>query len=239
MKTLILQSVAPVTPNWINRCIGSVISWAAQYGYAYLLTNDLEFFANVPESFKHLTPVQQSDIARLYHLGEALAEYDQVVWIDSDVLVFDPDNFNVPSFPFSFAREVIWWNRYGCMAPQISNAFMSFTRGSEDTLADYILRCHAAVDSGKPLDHCGLGADLLTGWVPLSNVLLTLGNFSPDIHRAIYAGNRGILKRARDGHGYDFAAANMMGSQVNTTERRAIIESAIDTLLETRGGVVN
>jgi hypothetical protein len=74
-----------------------------------------------------------TDLARLYALENALAEgFDQVIWIDADVLVIDPSRLCLASGGAVFGREV--WVQVGSMDDKkrlrvhrkIHNAFMAF-----------------------------------------------------------------------------------------------------------------
>src|SRR5690606_10192062 len=93
--TLVIQSCgARGRTGWLAACMDSVRHWAAARGYGYEFVGD-EIFGKVPpwylEKVADRRPVA-TDYARLALLHEALHEgrADRVIWLDADVLVFDP-----------------------------------------------------------------------------------------------------------------------------------------------------
>ena len=94
MKTLVLQSAADQRPEWMQRCLASVQSWAAVAHYEYLFLGD-DLFEFVPawylDKCGEKLPVA-TDLARLLWMQQLLREKaaDCVIWLDADVLVFAP-----------------------------------------------------------------------------------------------------------------------------------------------------
>ena len=111
MKTLVYQSFRTSrVPGWVSTCLGSVENWAAGEGYAYRFFDD-EIFGRVPswvmeKAGEHLQIA--TDLGRLILAREMLAEgFDRVVWVDADILVFDPDGLNLAiDQEYAFGREV-------------------------------------------------------------------------------------------------------------------------------------
>lgn len=93
MSTLVVQSFRHDPPEWIARCLKSVQAWAAQAGFGYRFVGDA-LFERLPAWAREKTAERlstASDLARVYLLSEFLEEgWERVVWLDADVLVFDP-----------------------------------------------------------------------------------------------------------------------------------------------------
>ncbi|MDH5447185.1 MAG: hypothetical protein OEY52_16670, partial [Gammaproteobacteria bacterium] len=75
-----------------------------------------------------------TDLARLYVLKNYLLQgYEQVVWLDADFLVFDPEEFVLPTSQYAFGREVwVQKDNSGKLRAykKIHNAFMMFNKGN-------------------------------------------------------------------------------------------------------------
>ena len=99
MRTLIFQSHAPKPPYWIERCTATVREWTAAKGYDYRLIGD-ELFEGTPPAIARKAPsvLPLTDLGRLLWTQRYLKEgYERVAWIDSDVVIFDPENFSIDS----------------------------------------------------------------------------------------------------------------------------------------------
>jgi len=111
MKTVVYQSYRTQNvPAWINTCLTSVQDWANGHQFDYRFYDD-EIFERVPPWFlekagKHLQIA--TDLGRLLLARELLDEgYDRAVWLDADILVFDPAGFSIPiTEEFAFGREI-------------------------------------------------------------------------------------------------------------------------------------
>jgi len=137
-KTIVLQSRAPEVASWVETCLGTVGEWAAARGFAYRLTGD-ELFDSVPKPLRQKAagrgPVL-ADLGRLRAARESLAEYERVIWLDSDVLVFDP-GFDIGADTggagCAFGREIwVQEDRRGRLEvrPNVHNAVCLFERGT-------------------------------------------------------------------------------------------------------------
>jgi len=111
MKTIVYQSYRTTrVPDWVSTCLCSVENWAAGQGYAYRFFDD-EIFQRVPswvmeKAGAHLQIA--TDLGRLILAKELLAEgFERVVWIDADILVFDPERLLLAiDQEYAFGREV-------------------------------------------------------------------------------------------------------------------------------------
>ncbi|MDP6952040.1 MAG: hypothetical protein QGF53_04695, partial [Alphaproteobacteria bacterium] len=151
MKTIVFQSFRDDRSGAIGRCLASVEAWAARQGYAYRFLGD-ELFDRVPDWFRERVAgdrLPMSDLARLVVARELLDEgWETVVWLDADVLVFDPENFRISlDDGYAFSREV-WLRRGGAdklLATEgLHNAVCAFARGNA-FLEFYIHACEAIV----------------------------------------------------------------------------------------------
>jgi hypothetical protein len=132
----ILQSAADARPDWVSRCMASVVDWSQQHGYRYHCTGDELFDWVTPElgaKLRDRTSIL-ADLARLRWIeAELSARGGLVVWIDADTLVVDP-SWRVPDSEHTFFGEECWvqptaersWRAY--QSPH--NAFMGFTAAS-------------------------------------------------------------------------------------------------------------
>lgn len=129
----------------------SVKKWAESKNYDYLFIDDA-LFNYVPEWFKehvHGMKLPQTDYARLLVAREKLeSDYDCVIWMDADILIFDPENFHLNiDVDYAMCKE-IWFdvnkfNQLKCSS-KINNAVMVFTK-TNHFLDFYIDACEKMV----------------------------------------------------------------------------------------------
>ncbi|HEY1695320.1 MAG TPA: hypothetical protein VGG39_24295 [Polyangiaceae bacterium] len=112
MKTVVFQSCRiENVPSWLSACQESVRRWTESQGHDYRFLDD-RFFECVPEWLRHKVrngKLPMSDYARLHHARAFLeGGYERAIWLDSDVVVFDPEAFSRNNGKRSFAvtREV-------------------------------------------------------------------------------------------------------------------------------------
>src|SRR5690348_16641774 len=100
-KVLVLQSCKPgARAGWLAECMESVRVWATRLGYSYEAIGD-ELFEGIPGDVRELLEgrgMNLADIGRAATARQRLASgvCDRYIWVDSDVLVFDPERFRVP-----------------------------------------------------------------------------------------------------------------------------------------------
>ncbi len=135
MRTLVIQSCSnKQRETWIKDCINSVIRWAKIKNYTYRLIDDA-LFTVVPEWYMQKVGARlpiAADYARLVFIQKALEEgFEQVIWLDADVLIFDP----ALAFDFSgtcaFGHEVWVQEREGKIEARtnVHNAVCVFRQG--------------------------------------------------------------------------------------------------------------
>ena len=111
-KTLVLQSAQSRRAQWLDTCLVSVESWAAQANYTYRFIGD-ELFDQVPEWYMHKVAGRMpiaSDLGRLLWIKNLLdqGEADTVVWLDADVLVFAPSLLRVEPVSSCLFGQELW-----------------------------------------------------------------------------------------------------------------------------------
>ena len=144
--TLVLQSHrSPLPHSWLRPCLDSVENWAKRNGFAYQFLGD-EFFEILSPWVIQKTSLQRviaTDLARLKWMQTYLSEYERVIWMDADFLIFAPDKFtllageNLPE-QYALGREV--WVQPECadsfphgklkVYKKVHNAFLLFERGN-------------------------------------------------------------------------------------------------------------
>lgn len=242
--TLVIQSHrTPLPYAWVGRCLDSVRDWCARNGHDYRFLGD-ELFAYVPAALLEKTrtqPVIATDLARLRALQAALAEgYCTVVWLDADMLVFDPAAFALHDADHAVGRET-WVQPDGQgrlrVYRKVHNAFLQFRQGAPflDFYADTAERLLARNEGTMPPQY--LGPKLLTA---LHNIVQlpvqeSAGMLSPAVCRDILQGEGAALELFRRGSAAPVAAVNLC---VSSCERGEVSEGdmvrVVDVLLAGR-----
>jgi hypothetical protein len=259
-RTLVIQSYRTHdVPAWLERCMGTVRDWADQSGYEYEFVDD-RLFDVVPAWYRercgrHRLPL--TDLARLLLLREALRarDYDFAIWLDADILVFDPAALRMEDVAsYALAREV-WMarNAAGALVKVlgVNNSVVAMRRGNP--ALDFLIHaCEAVVarHTERTLEHNSVGPQLLSALaraMPLP-VVSGAGLSSPALSMEL-AGTQTAIDTemlrvfARDSV-EPLAALNLCGSLVDVpvhglrlSERDLLV--AMDRLLQTRGAVIN
>jgi hypothetical protein len=185
-----------------------------------------------------------SDLARILAIKGLLREgWECVIWVDADVLVFDPDGFVFPaSDQMSLVRE-LWLERDRTetltLHKKVNNSVMVCPGGTNalDALEVVTLRTIAELDRPGKLD---AGTTMLTNRQAVQPVELLdcVGCFGPVIIRDLIRGRGGsALKMLQSAMSQPFGAANLCrslsvddggGGEVS----EAHLEAAVEVLLE-------
>ena len=142
-----------MTP-WLEGCRCSVQAWANSQGYDYLFIEN-ELFDEVPDWYMHKVadklPVA-SDLGRLQWILKLHQQYEAVVWLDIDVLVFEPEHLSVDfqGRDCIFGQE-LWLqinDSHLKTYRNVHNAYMGFRQGSSTLpfLIDTVTRLVKDVD---------------------------------------------------------------------------------------------
>lgn len=243
LKTLVYQSHAARVPVWILRCTASVRAWAARQDYAYRLLGD-ELFAGIPNavSNKAQSMLPLADIGRLMWAERLLREWDCVIWIDSDVLVFEPAGFVFDTTASAaVCREVLVdrGKAHEALSVRIAQnpTVLLFRRGAP-LLGKWLSAARREAERMKGFADAEFGRGMLrkiTAGRKLPEIT-TVGHFNAAILKEIY-GEPGeaidLMMRAAGGR---FAAANLCGHHAMPN---AVYERITARLEATEGGVVN
>lgn len=222
----------------------SVQAWAEGCGASYACLDDEEFFADVPPSLFELRWIQPAtDLARLLVARQLHEKYRCSIWIDADVLVFEPQRLKlpVPRGDAAFAREV-WLrrNKKGRVfcREQVANYACSFERGSR-MLREYIETCLDAPASAAADDRCFLGPTYLLARHSIEPLELIehIGSLSPRVLHALTQGDTSVLDTYRRALGSAIYAANLcLSFEGGRVDRQA--HSAVVADLAKNGGRV-
>lgn len=255
MKTIVYQSCpADNIPDWIGCCLGSVRDWAMDRGFAYRFDGD-EFFDVLPDAYRSKAagrgPVL-SDLARLIMARNLLGDgLNRVIWVDADVLIFDPENFTLSiEGDFAFCRE-IWVQPDGKGGVRtysnVHNAVAVFDSpgGFLEFYIDACQRIVERIEEGSMVNQIVgpkfLGAlHNMIGYPLIENV----GMLSPLVLRDIDAQGGPALDRLLKSIPVPMQAANLCSSLVGGVVdevdlRPELMMRAVDKLLKNRGGLLS
>lgn len=267
LKTVVYQSYRTAgVPAWIARCMGTVREWAASKGFEYAFIDD-RLFDYAPRWYRERVGGQVqlvSDLARLALAKEFLSGgFERSVWVDADVLVFDPSRFEIDAAEeYAFCREV-WIEKFSLRRAarsgfknlrlpglycrrRVNNSVAVFARGN--SLLDFYAHACARMVRGArgEISNLQVGTFFLTALdrkfaLP---VLDDVGLFSPLVLRDIVAGGGRCLKVYAEEFGAPVRAANLCASfsgreYDGVTVTESMYEAASRRLLETGGEIVN
>ena len=219
--TLVYQSFRKHdVPDWIQRSLESVQSWTKKEGYDYRFIDD-ELFEYAPDWYRRKVKdnVQLvSDISRLILARRFLSEgYERVIWIDADLLVFDPVHFSVETEEgVHFCRE-IWTdaNLEGNVIHQkkINNSICVFHRGNV-FLDFYIEACLKLVADRTEIPQVLVGTTFLTTLKEIYPFpeITNVGIISPALVHDLLTENKRFLTKYLEWHAAPMFAANLCGS---------------------------
>lgn len=250
MRTIVCQSYrTAAVPLWISRCLASVEKWAKLKGFDYELVDD-RIFDYVPADLFNKMKQHKgaaSNLARLQLIKNHLInQYDRAIWIDADVIVFDPEGFTIEiTESYAFCRE-IWLRNEIIWDEKVNNAVTVFTCNT--TFLDfYIEACHTVITKkSDKFERWDIGTTFLTtlySIVPFS-LVMSAGIFSPPVTNAILQGKEDIIKKYITLHRHPIGCANLCASFEKCPCDGYILDAAafnniIDILLTTKGHVVN
>lgn len=253
---IILQAYeGRTTPDWIARCMQSVQSWAASQGHDYRFSPLL--FDRIPEWFRrHCAPEigPLTDLGRLC-LMQALFDEgaEDVVWIDADVLVFDPENFHLPVRPgFLVIDEVtVGPGAQGepfASARGVNGAVLGASRGHalfgiyRDAIESLVRDCRPGA-----VPRTIAGPQLLTvlAQTHVMARLTSVGLFTPAILNDLVHGRDAMPRFFSQTFGHRVAAANLCHFYRDTLIEQqaptydAVMLKVIGCLLDSRGEIIN
>lgn len=251
-RSIVFQSFRQVDVSaWVTRCLQTVQAWAQAKGYEYLFMDD-KLFDHVPDWYQEKVQGQKqlmSDLARLILARELLAQgFERALWIDADVAVFDPDQFDLP-LTSAFCQEV-WVTRiaglFTCFRRKVNNAVAVFCPNN-GFLDEYIEQCQRIVRQKRgPFAMGEVGTVYLTkrhrrGEFPL---IRSVGLFSPILLQAIAARKERLIARYLRHMGSPIYAANLTLSYRNRAFRGVLMrdemyDDILEQILRTKGEIIN
>jgi len=227
MRTVVCQSFRTTSvPPWIERCLASVRDWSALCGHDYRFVDDA-LLDLVPDWYREkagATLPIVTDLARLRLIQALLADgHERAIWLDADVLVFDPKDFEIEATAsHAFGRE-IWVQSAGGTRLRtyrnVHNAISVFVTGNS-FLDFYADACEAVVRRHKPgMAPQIVGTKLLTAFHNLVGFALVddVGMLSPLVLRDVAAGGGAALERLCAETPGRIRAANLCASLVGRT----------------------
>lgn len=253
---LIIQAYEnTTTPAWIQRCLDSVKSWAETSGHDYRFSPLL--FDRVPAWFRDRCGPEIGPMTDLGRLCLMQHWFDQgaspVVWIDADVLVFDPRHLHIPPGLGFLAIDEITVGAGPDGVPvimdrSVNGALLGASRDNAmfGIYRDAIESLVRNAPAGR-LPRTIAGPQLLSTLAkqhPI-NCLTTVGLFTLPILNDIAQGVELMPRTFSQSFGHRVAAANLchffrdMVVAGDVPRYDAILEQAINRLLESRGEVVN
>ena len=249
-----VQSCPEPCPSWMGTCMRTVRAWAAHRGYRYLRVPDADCLAAVPAWFRDkagriIQPV--TDLGRVEAaIGCLRTGAAAAVWVDADVLVFDPHGFALPACDRAALTREIWLDRTGpagtpCCVERVNNSVL--VARDLGFLQPYRAAClRIARHCDGPLGKAAVGTHYLTDLHRRRPLPLVrhVGNFSPHLIRAVLRAEREILDSYRAVVGEPLFAANLCASYQNvdyfgTTLGAADYERLVEVLLDSAGAALS
>jgi hypothetical protein len=237
-------------PQWISRCMQSAREWAAMRGFDYHFVDD-RLFEYVPAELRARTQnkVILSDLARLLVGKELLAKcYQRVVWVDADVVVFDPHIWHLPTDSNYYFCHELWPSpvpggvKFDIRA---NNAVCVFSAGNP-FLDFYIDSCRRILESEHDSNQWMLGTRFLKavlGGYPVP-VLRNIGMLDLNMLEDLVRGSTKLLPMYVKAMGVPLVAANCCFSMTDTSDHgfkltEAVFAAAIERCIATKGEVIN
>jgi hypothetical protein len=252
LKTIVYQSYRTHgVADWLQRCMRSTQSWAATQGFDYRFIDD-RFFDCIPDWYRRGAGGNLqvlANLARIVVAKELLgAGYDRTIWIDADVLVFNPQSFKIDvSSEFAFCREVWMTSRWGAAIKdfRVNNSVTVFVK--DNSFIDFAIWAHEElVRRGTQILSHGTTTRLLTVLhqaTPLP-LLDNVGLLSPIVARDIISRDGALAREYAAAHGTPIYAANLGASLRGATLNGVTLADShfdfiVDVLDKDRGATFN
>lgn len=243
MKRLIIQS-APEgeSSEWLKACVHSVRMYAGHIGAAYRFQGD-SLFDLLPEQLRNKYDNQKvimSDLARILWMDQTFKRgtFDQIIWFDADMFVFNRTCLHPGNNSFEPGREV-WIDRCKDTGKlkafkKVHNAYLAVRRG-DTTLPFYIDAAMRMLERATlPLVPQFIGPKFLTALHNMVHfpVQESAGVASPAVLDDIIKGDRAALAMMKKGHEAPLAALNLCRSLMQDEARaiKVITRLEADTL---------
>lgn len=220
--------------SWMARCLASVEEWAGRQAYEYLFIGD-EIFETVPDWYLAKVagklPVA-TDYGRLVLIRDALkAGYDEVIWFDADLVIFDQSLELVFEGTCAFGHEV-WIQQPGLRLEARRNVHNAVCVFRQDCpVLPFLLHTVESLIRRVDADRISpqmVGPRLLNALHPLADFALLpqVGALSPAVVEDLVAGQGPALDLLRKESRVPLQAANVSAS-VNAPELAAAAVAAL------------
>ena len=237
-------------PQWINRCMQTARDWAALCGFDYHFVDD-RLFDYVPAELRARSQnkIILSDLARLLVARELLRKgYQRVMWVDADVVVFDPQAWELPTDSSYYFCHELWPNpvagglRFDFRA---NNSVCVFSQGNP-FLEFYIDCCRRILETQNEPSQWMLGPRFLKailGGYPVP-VLTNIGMLDFNMLEDLARGTTKLVPMYMKAMGKPLVAANCCFSMTDTMDHgfvltEAVFAAVIEQLIATRGEAMN
>ncbi len=236
-NTLVIQSHrSPLPYSWIEHCLESVRDWCVMNQYEYCFMGN-ELFDIVParllQKIRHQSVIA-TDLARLFILQDVLSrDYQTVIWLDADFLIFNAAEFVIPELPYAVGREIwVQHDRLGKLKvyKKVHNAFLMFRKANRflDFYAETAERLLLLNHGTMPPQF--IGPKLLTALHNVAQlpVLETAGVLSPLVIKDVIRGEGPALCLFMDNSLQVITAANLCAS---SCERDDVSDKEMEQLI--------
>jgi len=223
----------------------SVKEWAKLKGYDYKFIDD-ELFELAPDWYREKAEgdlLLITDLARLIMAKKLLQSgYERTIWIDADVVIFNPQEFNIKvNRQYAFCVE-FWINKpeqnYLGSKMNINNAMTIFTKNNS-FLDFYIHACMEIVRKKNGLKKTSVGTKFLTTmYTEFPFALIEhMGLLSPLMLKEFYLNEIDIKKVLHKVYKTPVYALNLCGSFRNVEKFDLVLtdqvyEGVIDRLFK-------
>lgn len=254
MKTAVYQSYRTEdVPVWIERCMASVRAWTHAQGFDYAFVDDA-IFERVPDWYRRKTNNSiwlNTDLGRLELAKEYLNDgYARAIWVDADILIFDPEAFQIDvTRDYAFCRE-IWIERTAQndikFKVSTNNSISVYVEGNA-FLDFYVHACHNIIGhKAPPFNGLEVGTRFLSNIhrTVFVRTLKDIGLFSPLVTHDMIAGDGTVVDAYINYAGRPIRAVNLCGSHVGKDYQgvcndEAAYDAVVDILTASRGEAVN
>ena len=204
----------------METCLTTVEQWSAEQGHEYLFIGD-EIFETVPQWYLakigNKLPVA-TDFGRLVLMRDALkAGYDEVIWFDADLLIFDQSMTLAFEGTCAFGQEV-WIQQPATRLEarrNVHNAVCVFRQGCP--ILPFLLHTVESLIRRVDADRIApqmVGPRLLNALHPLADfpLLPQVGALSPEVIADVIVGEGPALDLLRKESRVPLQAANISAS---------------------------
>ncbi|NQE35996.1 hypothetical protein [Microcoleus asticus] len=258
MKTIVYQSyLGDETPNWLENCMQTVKDWAELKGFHYQREDD--FFDCVPDWYKDKAAGKinlVADLARLELAKKYLDQgYEQTIWMDADVVVFDPDNLIIDTTEDYLVCREVWLDTeddknleegtLSCIK-KVTNSLVFFAKGN--SFLDFYIYASKSLIKNKigRVSRLDVSTKFLTKLYEIMELPLfsNLGLFSPILMHGMVEDKTLITQLYAKSLESPIYAANLCLSFRNRSYKGIMVtdelfEKVIDKLIDTKGEVIN